>query len=221
MRDILKLTDADIPIQKRYDAFLIWCNEHPSSVSEIIAEQLGVNSSIIDVYLLLGDLEEEFDIIDQKKIDVDFLFLIVRCDKYLRMKIYNNSEVILSNDQPVNALRTFIDKETVPDFATLIQQVSPAAWGSIAKYLKDRGITSGRLSISFRSMLVMATRHRKAGKEISEKMADWIILAMTRDKEKGFNVFLNDGLKKKLPEDYKIFETIFSQIENVTSKKET
>lgn len=219
MKDKLSLEDLSIPLRKRYDDFLVWSNSNASSIIEIIAEQLGVQPGVVDVFNELANLEDdEFEIIDKNKIDIDSLFLIVRNNKSIRSKIYENSTQLLKSDQPLTAIRSFIERAVEPNYHELVQKISPNSLKSIAKYLKDRSIVSGTITAQLPSMLSKAAVKRSKEELISEKMVDWIIRAMTRDLEKELNIFCNDNIKNNFPEDYKIFIELRNYITSSTQE---
>lgn len=221
MIDKLQLLDSSIPQSERLDRFILWCNDHANNVSEILAQQIGVKASVVEVYFELNGLDsEELVFIDKKKIDIDALFIITKANKPTRLKVYENFDSLNSQSQRLKALKEYIDAETVPDFSRLVQQISPEAWTSLAKYLKARGIVNGTITAKFRSALVTASRFRARQEDLSDKMVDWIMRAITRDKEKGLNVFCNENIKNDFPDDYKIFKEIISSIESFTSVAE-
>src|SRR5476651_911854 len=125
MADILNLTDSSIPISKRYDDFLLWSHDHPSIIPEVIAENLGVEISVVNVFHQLGEFEQEFPKIDEKKINVDSLFLLVRYDNpKVWAKVFDDAEIIQGDPQPMNALRMFIEKIMIPDYYETINKIS-------------------------------------------------------------------------------------------------
>jgi hypothetical protein len=211
MKDILNLTDVGIPIQKRYDEFLLWSNSHSSIIPDVIADQIKVDSSVVDVFLVLGELEDEFDIINEKKIDVSALFLIVRCKKEVRLKIYDNAEVLLAESQPMHAIRKFIEKASSPDFTEVINMITAKTWKIISNYIKQRKIESGTISDKFPNMLAKCSTFKTQGKLISEPMCEWIIRAIVHDKEHAFGIFTNVEILNHSSEDFNYFEMVMSK----------
>src|SRR6185312_16702127 len=109
---------------------------------------------------------------------------------------------LLNSNQPLNAIRIFIDQITIPDFNLLIQKITPKVWGVISKYLKERDIISGTINKKFRSMLVNAIKAKNTEKNISEPMVNWIMRGIAHDKEKELNIFTNEILQKEYPNDF-------------------
>lgn len=210
MKDILGLTDIGIPIQERYDKFLLWSNTHPAIIADVIAGQIEVDSSVVDVFFLLGEMEDEFQIIDDKKIDVSALFLIVRCEKAVRMKIYDNAERLLSESQPMHAIRRFIEKASSPDFNSIVNQISATTWKIASKYVRSRKIESGTITSKFPGMLNKAYRFKNNGWRISDNMCDWIIRGIVHDREHEFGIFTNPEILDHSPEDFNHLDTIIS-----------
>lgn len=212
MIDKLKLCDTNVAIQKRYDDFVRWISSKNNNVTELLAEELGVDSSVVDVFFELGNLdEEEFIEIDNNKIDVGALFVFIRCSKDIRQKVYCRSNILLSSQQPLKAIREFIDNEKV-DLDILVNSLSAKSLGSIATYLKSRDIDEGALNKGFRSMIVNAAKSVNKKSKISDKMIDWILEALTYDQEKQLGVFLNGDLKSKFPADFEIIKSIIENI---------
>ena len=209
MKDILNLTDNSISISKRYDDFLMWSNQNTSIVPDVIAEKLEVDSSVVDVFHQLGELEEEFDKIDEKKIDIDALFILVHYDNpAARAKVYENAEQLMNDPQPMRAIREFLDNFTVPNYAEIINQVSAGAWSEIAKSLKARGIVAGSITKRFRGMLVRAANYKKRNEPISPRMCDWIMRGITADVQKELKIFSSETLIDDFTADFNHFETL-------------
>lgn len=220
MTDILKLLDDDIPLQKRYDTFLFWDHENTCGVTYLIAEKLGIKVSYVEVFYELGTLDaEEFESIDKLKITIDALFFVVKQNKELRLKIYANYENIIKNaTQPIRALKKFIDDDCEPDFKMKLHSISAGAYGSIASYLKSLNIEDGSITRQFRGLLVSISKLINNGDEMSDKQANWVIRAITHDKNMSFNIFTNDILKTDYPNDFIIFQDIISDINILVDK---
>lgn len=212
MVDKLQLCNIDKRLQERYDDFVIWINNKNNNVPELLAEELGVDASVVDVFFEIGNLDpEEFAEIDKNKIDVGALFVFVRNKKDVRLKVYKNATKLLSSSQPLKAIREFIDEEKM-DFDHFINSISANAWKSIASYLKLRSIDEGALSKRFRNVLFNCAKRKSGNQDISEKMIDWILEAIMYDNEKSLKVFLNLELERKFPDDYKIYELIIENL---------
>lgn len=220
MADILNLNDSLIPISKRYDDFLLWSHEHPSIIPEVIAENLGVEISVVNVFHQLGEFEQHFQNIDEKKVSVDSLFLLVRYDNpEVWEKVFEQVDVIQGDSQPMNALRMFIEKIMIPDYYETINNISAKAFASIAKTLKARNITSGTINKSFRGMLVLASKNRINNERISNKMCDWIMRAINRDVQNELGIFNNEDLLNNYTEDYNYFEVLITQLPQLTNQE--
>lgn len=205
---IPKLTDNTIPLQKRFEEFVLWSTSNPCGVIDRLAEQLSVAPGVVEVFYELGNLDEkEFEIIDEKKIDIDSLFLVVRCNKAIREMIYENAGRLM-RDRPITAIREFIEEHSVPNFNPLIQSISANVWGKTAQYLKALNIEDGTINKNFRSMLVRANIIKKGGKEISEKMVNWIVSGIVHDLESELGIFTNENIKNNFPKDFVVIEKI-------------
>ncbi|MGF7072370.1 hypothetical protein [Mucilaginibacter sp. 3215] len=209
MKDILNLTDNSIPISKRYDDFLIWSNQNTSIVPDVIAEKLEVDSSVVDVFHQLGELEDEFKIIDEKKIDIATLFILVRYDNpEARAKVYDNAETLLADPQPMKAVREFLENLVVPDYSTIINQVSANAWAEVSKALKARDIVAGTITKQFRSMLITAAGLKRRNEPITPKMCDWILRAINVDVQQELRIFSSETLINDFTTDFNHFESL-------------
>src|SRR3954451_1143584 len=109
MVDRLKLLNPKTPLQDRYDDFVRWITSKNHSIPELIAQDLGVSVSVVDVYFQLGRLDDdEFAIIDSCGFDIGSLFVFIRQPKKVRKRIYHNSKLLLQSKQPLQAIRKFI-----------------------------------------------------------------------------------------------------------------
>jgi hypothetical protein len=209
MADLLQLTNKGVPLQKRYDQFVLWINEQTNNVPELLANSLGVDVSVVDVFFELGNLDvEEFSLIDENNIDIDELFLIVRTRKEVRLEAYKNASVLLSGKQPLKAIREFIDKQMFGSQEDLIKRVSADGWSCINKYIKQRNIVNGTITKSFRSFLYRVSKFKKENRELSSAMMDWLIRAIIHDDANNLGVFTNSALKKEFSDDYELLGKI-------------
>ncbi len=218
MADILKLLDSAIPLQKRYDSYLEWDNQYSIISPHVTAEKLEIGIAHVEVFLDLGKLSpEEFAIIDNNKIGIDYLLLIVKEGKERRLEIYENfSSIIANTTEPIKSLRNFIDGSDEPLLKEKLAKISPRAYYSIAQYLKQTSTTNGTITKPFRGLLVSVGKLINAEKEMSDKQSDWIIRAITHDNIHTLKVFTNDILKNDCPEDFEIFREIISILTNIS-----
>lgn len=219
MRDKLGLMDKAVPLQQRYDKYVLWLNTKNYPVSDFIAAELGLTVGEADVFAELGALdEEEFDIIDQKGFDIGHLFLIVRASKVTRNIIYQRSQEIINAMQPLNMMKRIVDENSnYIKVEELIRKVSAKCWSKLSSYLKQRGIEDGTINKGFRSMLVTANMKITKGELLSDKMVEWIVRAVHHDKSLALGVFTNDVIRLNFHDDY----VILTQISESMSEYET
>ena len=203
--NIHQLTNRHIPLQERYDAFVLWINEKTNNVSELLASELSIEVSVIDVFFELGNLDpEEFDLIDVSGLDIDELFIVVRARKDIRLRIYNRSKTFLTQTQPLKAIRDFIDDETFVKQEEFLRKVSSDGWKCIAKYLKSRNIDNGAISKRFRGLLGTLAKFRIQGREFSPDQMSWLIGGILHDLQMELHVFTCDDLKTTYREDFNL-----------------
>nr|WP_315088855.1 hypothetical protein [uncultured Chryseobacterium sp.] len=215
MKDKLKLLDSSIPLQERYDAFLLWQSSINHVVIEFMAQELGLNVSEVAVFNELGELEEdEFDIIDKTKFDIGLLFIVVRAPEKVRRIMYDRSEEILKSSQPLTFLKEIVDEHSdYTEIEELVKQISGDCWKSIASYLRQRNIISGTITKNIRRMLMQVGNNINDAKEISEGQLGWIIRAIQHDHADSIGIFTNDTVKADFNDDYIIVTRIHEHIE--------
>lgn len=220
MADKLNLLDANIPLLERYDKYLQWDNEHSIISPNIIAQELEMGIAYVEVFLDLGQLEtDEFAIIDKNKIHIDALVAIVKEDRADRLKIYENYTQIISNTQePIKALRNFIDGDDEPLYKEKLLKISSGAYFAISKYLKQRNIENGTITKGFRKLLFDIGKLIDNEDEMSDKQSDWVIRAITHDNIHSLRVFTNDILETDFQDDQLIFKEIISMINSLPKK---
>lgn len=221
MADKIKLLDANIPLQERYDRYLEWISQHSTVSPNIIAQELEMSIAYVEVFLDLGKLDQdEFSIIDEIEISIDSLVLIVKEDsKEKRLKIYRNYLSIVSDtNEPIKALRNFIDGDDEPLFMEKLLLVSPQAYYSIASYLKQTGIENAVMPKKFRGFIVTIGKLIEANKPISDKQCDWVVKAVAYDKAQSLKIFSNEILKNDFNKDYLIFQEIMLMISTLPVK---
>lgn len=217
MEDKLNLLDSNIPLLERYDSYLKWESQNSNVSIQINAQNLGIKEAHVEVYYDLGKLEEEeFSIIDGCKIPIDHLFLIVKVEKEKRLELYRNySTIINATNEPVKAIRNYIDGDNEPLFEEMLHNVSPKAYFSISSYLKQRDIQNGTITKRFRGFMIQVGKRLENGQKISDKQIDWIVKAISHSEVNSLNVFSNDILKNDFLKDYKIFQKIIAEIAKV------
>ncbi len=217
MEDKLDLLDLKIPLMERYNRYLKWDSQNSIVAIQIISQNLGISEANVEVYFDLGKLDdEEFDIIDNCKIPIDHLFLIIKEDKERRIELYNNYITIINGtNEPVKAIRNYIDGDNEPLFKQLLQNVSYGAYRSISSYLKQTNTVKGTITTGFRSCLYQVSNKVENGDEISDGQTDWIVKAISYAESQGLNVFSNDLLKSDFIDDYEIFQKIIGEIKKV------
>ncbi|WP_333810081.1 hypothetical protein [Flavobacterium sp.] len=217
MEDKLNLLDPNIPLSERYDSYLEWETQNSTISIQVIAQNLGIREAHVEVYFDLGKLdEEEFNTIDDSKIPIDHLFLIIKEDKQKRIELYNNYKIIVNDTkEPIKAIRNYIDGDNEPLFKKMLHNVSPNAYYSVSSYLKQRDIQSGTIIKGFRGCLINVGNRVKNGDVISDKQIDWIVKAIAHSEVESLNVFSNDILKNDLPDDYEIFRKIITEISKI------
>ena len=210
MHDVLCLRDNSTPLQERYDRFLLWVNDKNFTSANIIAEELGLDVSEVNVFFELGNLDDdEFAIIDEKGFDMAMVFLIVRSERRGRNEIYSHYEEILNDAQPLRKLMVIADKSSTYNSAVeLVKKVNGNCWLSISNYLKQRGIVNGTITSKIRGMLFWAGKAVISGKKLSVDQIAWIIRAIEHDKSKSLGVFTNDTIRLEFNDDYQIFAEI-------------
>jgi len=209
MADILNLLDTSIPLQKRYDTFLKWDNQNAFTVTNLVATKLEIGIAHVEVFFDLGKLDdEEFPIIDDKKISIDSLVLIVKEEKSTRLKVYSDYEKIVNTIQPIKALREYIDNLINPSIDHLYEKLTSGVFFSISKYLKQRGIDETPLNLWFRSFMVGCGKTVSKGENLSERQKAQITRAISYDNMSSLNVFSNDILKNDFEADFNVFQEI-------------
>lgn len=216
MIDKLSLLDSSVPLQKRYDSFLMWANDNNCITPEPMAAELGIAVSEVDIYLMLGALEEEeFTIIDKAGFDTDHLFIIVRENRReARNKIYVAAQEILKSSQPLSRIKEILDGSSHYNYVEDgVKKISAGCWFTIASYLKQRNIENGTITKKFRSMLVTAGKMINTGQQLSDKMMNWIIGAINHDLDNNLGIFTNDDIKTKHGNDFEILNDIRENID--------
>lgn len=214
MPDKLNLLNTAIPLQKRYDDFIIWLSKKNHAVIEFMAQELEISVSEVDVFNELDSLDEdEFEIIDSIGFDVGLLFIIVRSPKEVRKIMYDRSKEILNSEQPLTKLKSIVDEHSdYTSIEELAKKVTGNCWKSIASYLRQRDIASGTINKKIRQMFMQVGNQITAGNAISEGQLSWIIRAIEHDKANSLGVFTNDTIKTEFQEDYLIFTQIHQHI---------
>lgn len=214
MPDKLNLLNTTIPLQQRYDDFLLWLSAKNHAVIEFMAQELELTVSEVDVFNELGALdEEEFKIIDSIGFDVGLLFIVVRSPKEIRKIMYDRNEEILHSQQPLTKLKSIIDEHSdYTSIEELTKKITGSCWKSVASYLRQREITSGTITKQIRRMLMQVGNRIIAGNEISEKQLNWIIRAIEHDKASTLGIFTNETIRTEFQEDYLIFTQIHQHI---------
>ncbi|GEM63389.1 hypothetical protein SF1_13710 [Sphingobacterium faecium NBRC 15299] len=215
MNDKLKLLDLSIPLQQRYDCFLIWLSSKNHVVIEFMAQDLGLTVSEVDVYNGLGELEDdEFAAIDKTGFDIGLLFIVLRAPEKVRRLMYKRSDEILKSSQPLTLLKEIVDENSdYTGIEELVKLISGNCWKSIASYLKQRNIDRNTLSVKLRSMLMGVGNSINLKKQISDAQLAWIIRAIQFDHSESSGVFTNEILEKDFNDDYQIFIKIHEHIE--------
>ena len=210
MPDKLNLLKNSIPLQIRYDEFVRWTSSINHSIPELMAHELGVKVSTIDVFFQLGGLEDyEFAVIDRCKLDTGMLFVFIRHTLNVRLQVYKKAKILLRSEHPLLAISKYVESLVEVDLDAEILSISKKAMCCISKYLEDRGIDENVLNKNFRKMI-------KKNK-LSDKMIDWILQAIVYDREKSKGVFTNDILKTDHFSDYKRFRFITESIYKLIS----
>jgi hypothetical protein len=214
MRDKLNLLDPKISLQKRYDDFLRWLSTKNHAIIELMADELGITISEVDVFNELGDLDdEEFGIIDKIGFDIGLLFIVVRAPKDIRKIMYERHSEISKSHQPLTALKSIVDEHS--DYASieeLVQKVSGECWKSVSSYLKQRDIVSGTITKKIRGMLIQVGNKIMAENIVTEGQIGWLIRAIEHDKTNNLGIFTNDIVKDTFNDDYHIFIQIHEHI---------
>ena len=215
MRDKLKLLDASIPLQKRYDDFLLWQSSINHVVIEFMAQELVLTVSEVAVFNELGELEEdEFDIIDKTGFDIGLLFIVVRAPEKVRRIMYSRCDEILKSSQPLTFLKEIVDEHSdYTGIEELVKQISGDCWKSIASYLKQRNIISGTINSAIRSMLMQVGNKINKKSDVSDKQYEWIVRAIQHDHAQSIGVFTNETIKTDFNDDYLIITRIHEHIE--------
>lgn len=215
MRDKLKLLDASIPLQKRYDDFLLWQSSINHVVIEFMAQELGLTVSEVAVFNELGEFEEdEFDIIDKTGFDIGLLFIVVRSPEKVRRIMYSRCDEILKSSQPLTFLKEIVDEHNdYTGIEELVKLISGDCWKSISSYLKQRNIISETINSGFRSMLMQVGNKINKESEVTEKQYGWIVRGIQHDYAKSIGVFTNETIKTEFSEDYLIITKIHEHIE--------
>jgi hypothetical protein len=199
------LINIEVPLQERYDQFLKWVSEQGNSNPEYLAPKLKVHPSIVDLFYELGALDaEEFSIIDEHKIDVGILYLIVHFNKTIRRKIYPRIDEFKLMAQPLSAIRDFVDDEIVSVYSGLLKQISGGYWKSIAAYLKAKDVDIGLLKKGVRGFFYSIGKHVDNGNELTINQLEYAAQIIVYDDEYKHGVFLNDQVQKDFSEDYEL-----------------
>jgi hypothetical protein len=207
MAALKNLTAKHIPLQKRYDDFVVWISEKTNNVPELIAVELEVEPSVVDVFFELANFDtEEFAMIDKCELDIDELFIIVRTKRNIRMQVYENAKTLLADPQPLKAIREFIDNAIFGTQDQLLRKVSSGAWKCVAKYLKSRSIEDGTITRKYRSLLVSLAKYKDQDKEFSDKQIDWLVRGILHDHEAELRIFTSNDLKNSFKDDYILIE---------------
>lgn len=213
---IPELENIEIPLQERYDQFLEWVSQQSINNPEFLAPKLEVQPSVIDLFYELGALEtEEFDIIDEHKIDVGILYLIVHFDKSIRSRIYARVVEFRELAQPLTAIREFVDEEIVSVYSGLLKQVCGGYWKSISQYLKAKDIDTGLLKKSVRSFFYSIGKHVSSGNELTINQLDYAAQMIVFDDEYEHGVFQNDQVHKDYPDDCQLMREALELIKGL------
>lgn len=215
MADKLKLLDTSVPLLDRYDIYLEWESQNSTISLQVVSQNLEIGIAYVEVFIDLGKLDvEEFKIIDEKKIDMDSLVLILKENKEDRKHIYENFLSIISNtSEPVKSLRNFIGGDNEPLFREKLINISPEAYFRISQYLKQTGIINGTITKSFRGFLVTIGKKIQNEEFISDKQFDWLVKAISHSNVHSLDIFTNEIIRVDFPEDYNIFRQIIDLIE--------
>lgn len=215
MKDKLNLLDSSLPLQKRYDDFLLWQSSINHVVIEFMAQELGLTVSDVAVFNELGELEDdEFAIIDKTGFDIGLLFIVVRAPEKVRRIMYDRSTEILKSSQPLTLLKEIVDEHSdYTSIEELVKQISGDCWKSVASYLRQRNITSGTITKNIRGMLMQVGNNTNDEKGITEGQLGWIIRAIQHDYTDSIGVFTNDIVKADFNDDYQIIIRIHEHIE--------
>lgn len=215
MKDKLKLLDASIPLQKRYDNFLLWQSSINHVVIEFMAQDLGLTVSEVAVFNELGELEEdEFAVIDKTGFDIGLLFIVLRAPEKVRRIMYGRSDEVLKSSQPLTFLKEIVDEHNdYTGIEELVKQISGDCWKSISSYLKQRNIISETINSGFRSMLMQVGNKLNKELEVSEKQYGWIVRGIQHDYAKAIGVFTNETIKNDFNDDYLMIIRIHEHIE--------
>jgi len=210
------LENINIPLQKRYDQFLEWISQQGNNNPEFLAPKLEVEPSVVDLFYELGALgEEEFKIIDQHKIDVGILYLIVHFNKPIRNRIYPRIVDFMGMAQPVSAIREFVEEEIVSVYSGLLKKICGGYWKSISAYLRAKDINEGLLKKNVRRFFYGIGNHVDSGKEITINQLDYAAQIIVYDDEYGHGVFLNDQVKKDFLGDCTLMEEAIGLIKGL------
>lgn len=214
--NIPELENIDIPLQVRYDEFLEWTSQQGNNNPEFLAPKLNVEPSIVDLFFELGALDEdEFQIIDQYKIDVGILYLIVHFGKAIRKRIYPKMSEFLGLAHPLTAIRDFVDEEIVSVYSVLLRQINGGYWKSISAYLKAKGVNDGLLKKGVRSFFFSIGRHVSLGNELTINQLEYVAQIVIYDNEYEHGVFMNDQAQKDYAEDCKLIEEVVELIKGL------
>ncbi len=215
MKDKLKLLDSSIPLQKRYDDFLLWQSSINYVVIELLAQELGLNVSEVAVFNELGELEDdEFAVIDKTGFDIGLLFIVVKAPEKIRRIMYDRSDEILKSSQPLTFLKEIVDEHS--DYTSiheLVKQISGDCWKSVSSYLKQRNLTSGTINTGIRNMLRQVGDKINKNSEVSERQYDWIVRAVEHDYAQSLGIFTNETIETEFSDDYQVIIKIHEHIE--------
>ncbi len=202
-----ELENIEIPLQQRYDQFLEWVSQQGNNNPEVLAPKLDVQPSVIDLFYELGALEpEEFTIIDEHKIDVGILYLIVHFNKPIRSRIYPRVADFMELAQPLSAIRDFVDEEIVSVYSGLLKKICGGYWKSISGYLKAKDINTGLLKKGIRGFFFSIGRHVDNGNELTINQLEYAAQIIVFDDEYEHGVFLNDQVLKDYPDDCELMK---------------
>jgi len=215
MKDKLNLLDSSIPLQKRYDDFILWLSSKNHAVIELMAQELGLAVSEVAVFNELGELEDdEFAVIDKTGFDIGLLFIVVRAPEKVRRIMYDRSVEILKSSQPLTLLKEIGDAHSdYTSIEELVKQISGNCWKSIASYLRQRSIVSGTITKNIRRMLMQVGNNINNEKEITDGQLGWIIRAIQHDNAESIGVFTNETIKTDFNDDYLLILRIHEHIE--------
>lgn len=219
MRDNLGLLNALIPLQKRYDAFLLWLSSKNHAVIEFMAQELGLTVSEVDVFNELGDLDEdEFNRIDKIGFDIGLLFIVVRAPKEIRNIMFDRHQEILNSLQPLTVLKSIVDEHSsYTSIEEMVRKISSDCWKSIASYLRQRDLVSGTITKKIRGMIMQVGIKVSRDEGISEGQLDWIVRAIEHDHTKTLGIFTNESIRTEYYEDYLTFQQIQEHIRRYAS----